>query len=392
MLSRRVKNRHTEVTLPSLRIPICKPLLPTAETILPYLRRIDETRIYTNFGPLSSEFETRFAARSGIEDAVLVATANGTQAIQAALMASCGSISPDRRTCMLPAFTFAASVSAVENAGLTPYFVDVDADTGMIDLDRLRNDPLLDQVAAVLLVGAFGRIPDLAKCASFEADTGIAVIVDAAGGSDAVLSGSIASLHGIKLVFSFHATKAFGIGEGGGVLMDDTDRAMSLRRVLNFGFDADRIALSKGFNGKMSEFAAAIGLALLDQWADFSARYISVRESYFKAFTRAEDEGLFWMEKRWLTTYPHILVQSPDQRVPLVEAFKAAGVDTRRWWGEGAHRHPAHADIPRNPLPNTDMWTSRLIGLPYSIDLHPDAVDHIASVANPILFGDADIS
>jgi dTDP-4-amino-4,6-dideoxygalactose transaminase len=90
-----------------LPIPICKPLLPPAESILPYMRRLDASRIYSNFGPLVREFETRFAQLCSVEDLKLVTAANGTLAIQAALIAQYNRATESRNLCLLPAFTFA---------------------------------------------------------------------------------------------------------------------------------------------------------------------------------------------------------------------------------------------------------------------------------------------
>ena len=121
-----------------LPIPICKPLLPPAESILPYMSRIDASRIYSNFGPLVREFEARFAQSCGVEGLKLVTAANGTLAIQAALVARCNRPSENRNLCLLPAFTFAGTVSAVIGAGLVPMFVDVDPTSCVIDLDQLQ--------------------------------------------------------------------------------------------------------------------------------------------------------------------------------------------------------------------------------------------------------------
>ncbi len=368
-----------------LPIPICKPLLPSAESILPYLRRLDASRIYSNFGPLVREFEARFAQSCGIEDLRLVTVANGTLAIQAALMARCKVVKPSRNLCLLPAFTFAATVSAVINAGLVPMFVDVDPVTCVVDLDRLQDDELLGRTAAVLTVASFGHLPDLVQCKAFEARTGIPVIVDAAGCSDALLSGAVTSLQGITLALSFHATKAFGIGEGGAVATSDAGLAHEIRTITNFGFDADRIARVPGINAKMSEYTAAVALALLDQWPDLRVRYSNVLASYRKHFAVVDNTGQFWLEPNWITTYPHVITGSETERDRLMQALKDAQIDSRRWWMDGCHNTPAYADIARLPLPNTERWVATLVGLPLSVDLDDEDIRYIASKTLPLL-------
>ena len=375
-----------------LPIPICKPLLPPAESILPYLRRLDASRIYSNFGPLVREFEARFAQSCSVKDLRLVTAANGTLAIQAALMARCKGVSQSRNLCLLPAFTFAATVTAVISAGLVPMFVDVDAATCVIDLDRLQDKEILRRTAAVLTVASFGHLPDLVQCNAFEARTGIPVIVDAAGCSDALLSGAVTSLEGATVALSFHATKAFGIGEGGAVATSDASLAHDIRTITNFGFDADRVARLPGINAKMSEYTAAVGLALLDQWPEFRVRYSSVLASYRKHFAAIQNTGRFWLEPNWITTYPHVIVRSETERDRLMQALKDAQIDSRRWWMDGCHNTPAYGNVARLPLPNTERWVANLVGLPLSVDLDDEKVRYIASKTIPFLSDDAEAS
>jgi len=368
-----------------LPIPICKPLLPPAQSILPYMSRIDASRIYSNFGPLVREFEERFAHSSGVAGLKLVTAANGTLAIQAALVARCDRSARDRKLCLLPAFTFAGTVSAVIGAGLEPLFVDVDPASCVIDLDSLRDEAILRRTAAVVTVASFGHLPDLARCKAFEARTGIPVIVDAAGCSDALLSGAVKSLEGTTLALSFHATKAFGIGEGGAVATTDASLAHDIRTITNFGLDADRLARLPGLNAKMSEYTAAVGLALLDHWPEFRVRYTSVLASYRKHFAPAHNTGRFWLEPNWITTYPHVITGSSSERDRLMQTLKDAQVDSRRWWMEGCHNTPAYRDVAHLPLPNTDKWVATLVGLPLSVDLDDEKIGYIASKTLPFL-------
>jgi len=368
-----------------LPIPICKPLLPPAESILPYIGRLDTSRIYSNFGPLVREFETRFAQSCSVEDLKLVTAANGTLAIQAALIAQYNRADESRNLCLLPAFTFAGTVSAVIGAGLVPMFVDVDPKTCVIDLDRLQDDDILRRTAAVVTVASFGHLPDLTRCSAFKARTGVPVIVDAAGCSDALLSGAVTSLEGATLALSFHATKAFGIGEGGAVATTDPALAHDIRTITNFGLDANRVARLPGINAKMSEYTAAVGLALLDHWPEFRIRYNSVLSSYHKHFAAVYNTGRFWLEPNWITTYPHVITRSESERDRLMQALKDAQIDSRRWWMEGCHNTPAYENVPRLPLPHTDKWVATLVGLPLSVDLDDEKIRYIASKTIPLL-------
>lgn len=270
-----------------------------------------------------------------------------------------------------------------------PLFVDVDPETCVIDLDQFQDNELLRRTAAVVTVAAFGHLPDLVQCNAFEVRTGIPVIVDAAGCSDALLSGALTSLKGATLALSFHATKAFGIGEGGAVATSNASLAQDIRTITNFGLDANRVARLPGINAKMSEYAAAVGLALLDQWPEFRVRYNSVLASYRKHFAAIQNTGRFWLEPNWITTYPHVITGSQTERDRLMQALKDAQIDSRRWWMDGCHSTPAYEKVVRLPLPNTERWVANLVGLPLSVDLDDEKVRYIASKTLPFLSDDA---
>jgi len=373
-----------------LPIPICKPLLPPADSILPYLRRIDAARIYSNFGPLVLEFEARFAQSCAVKDLKLVSATNGTLAIQSALVARCNPTVGSRNLCLLPAFTFAGTVSAVIGAGLVPMFVDVDPKTCLIDLDQLQDRDVLSRTAAVVIVASFGHLPNLALCTAFEARTGIPVVVDAAGCSDALLSGAIKSLEGATVALSFHATKAFGIGEGGAIATTDALLAHDIRTITNFGLDTNRLTRLPGSNAKMSEYSAAVGLAMLDHWSGFRVRYNSALDAYRRHFAAAQNTGQFWLQSNWITTYPHVITKSEGERDRLMQTLKKSHIDSRRWWMDGCHNSPAYQKLSRYPLPNTDKWVATLVGLPLSVDLDDEKIRYIASKTMPFLMESAE--
>ena len=94
---------------------------------------------------------------------------------------------------------------------------------------------------------------------------GVPVVVDAAASFGATAAGGhFGKNFPGAVVFSFHATKAFGIGEGGLVYSRDTDLISRIRQAANFGFSETRECVLTGLNGKLSEYAAAIALATLD--------------------------------------------------------------------------------------------------------------------------------
>src|SRR5262249_18475437 len=110
--------------MPSL--PVMRPQLPPASRLLPYLSRIDQSRIYSNFGPLTADFERRLSAHFAAPERTVTTLANATLGLALALEAQ--GARPGT-LCLMPAWTFVASAQAAVAAGMVPFFVDVDPAT-----------------------------------------------------------------------------------------------------------------------------------------------------------------------------------------------------------------------------------------------------------------------
>ena len=166
-------------------IPTFRPRLPEAEALLPYLREIDGSRWYSNFGPLSRRFERALAQHFGVSPGTVLTVANATLGLSLALADAA-----DGRAglCMVPAWTHAASAAAIVNAGLTPWFVDVDPGSWQLLPSAART--LLaqspDQLRAILAVSPFGAAVDVEAWDALAAETGIPVVLDAAAAFDTV--------------------------------------------------------------------------------------------------------------------------------------------------------------------------------------------------------------
>jgi dTDP-4-amino-4,6-dideoxygalactose transaminase len=186
-------------------IPVMWPKLPTLERLSPYLKRIDLSRVYTNFGPLACSLEERLASHYGLGGGMVTTVANATLGLMLALTAQGarpGSL------CMLPAWTFIASAHAAVMAGLVPYFVDVSPETWTIDAEAIADEIARAPagVGAVMPVAPYGRPIDIASWDRFRARTGLPVVVDAAAGFDTIKPGET------PVVVSLHATKVMGVG------------------------------------------------------------------------------------------------------------------------------------------------------------------------------------
>lgn len=353
------------------RLVVARPRLPLAEAIFPYLQRIDGARWYSNFGPLLNELEGRLADRFRPSTRI-VTVANGTQALALTLAAM---DLPAGGLVAVPAWTFVATAHAVMQAGLVPWFVDVDEETWSLDpaaiAARLASAP--QPIVAVIPVSPFGRPLDLAAWRAFRDETGVPVLIDAAAGFDTADDARL------PLVVSLHATKVAGAGEGGFLATEDNALADRVRALSTFGFRGSRDSLIPATNAKLSEYTAAVGLASLDSWPADRLRFLRAAQMLRIGLTGLPDVQFQpgWGSE-WITSV--CCVTLPEGAADAVERSLAAdGVDTRRWWGLGCHTSPAFADLPRDVLDVTARLGRRVIGLPFSIDLSAEEVGQIAT-------------
>jgi len=351
-------------------IPIMRPKLPSAERLAPYLRTIDSSRIYSNFGPLVCAFEDRLAARFGLSGGTITTVANATIGLTLALTAL--GARPGT-LCVLPAWTFVASAHAATMAGLIPYFVDIDPKTWAIDPEKIADviTGAPTTVGAVMPVVPFGRPIDIAAWDRFRSRTGLPVVIDAAAGFDAFSPGATPA------VVSLHATKIFGVGEGGFVISNDTAMVREVRARSNFGFAGTREAAVPAANAKLSEYHAAVGLAALDEWAEVRGEWMAVARAYRGALSESnrlrfhEGFGQTWIASTCVVS----LANSEAMRI--ANTLEQAGVETRRWWGAGAHAHAATNSLPRTSLPATEALANSTIALPFFRDLGSDEIRRV---------------
>lgn len=354
-------------------IPVARPRLPEAEALLPYLRRIDSARIYANWGPLNAELEQRLSARF---DAAVVTVSTATDGLACALRAVLeDKPAPQRRgLCLMPSWTFVATAHAALAAGLTPCFLDVEEESWALTPERLRESLLRAMarrpanwpdlpVSAAIVVAPFGLPLDPKPWDDFAARTGIPVVIDAAAAFDALKVGAAPT------VVSMHATKAVCAGEGGFVATTNEDLARRVKRTANFGFFGARVAEVPGWNAKLSEYHAAVGLASLLAWPQRRAEYMAAGARLRAALEPLGCAFLHGFAEGWVSSTCVIRLPPGRAAADVALALGLEGVATRAWWGAGCHDNPAFAQCPREALPVTARLAESSLGLPFFPDM-----------------------
>jgi len=364
---------HEDARAAPASVAVARPRLPSAEAVLPYLQRIDDAGWYSNFGPLISELEGRLAERFPPQTQVLTVS-NATQALALALQAM--DLPPGGQV-ILPAWTFVATAHAVIQAGLKPWFVDVDPQTWMLHPEAVTDHA--HEAAAVIPVCAFGDLPDLAAWQAFREATGVPVLIDAAAAFDTLSNARLPA------VVSLHATKVVGLGEGGFLATEDPVLAARVRQLTTFGFKGSRESLITATNAKLSEYTAAVGLAALDGWPTDRLRWLRAAQHLRIALIGRPDvafqEG--WGAD-WVTSVCTVRLP-PGSAAGVAQSLARDGVDTRPWWGGGCHASRAFAECRREPLPVTEALAASTLGLPFSIDLDAHEIARVAAALDRAL-------
>lgn len=361
-------------------IPVLIPSLPETDAIVPYLRRIDQSHIYSNYGPLSREFTDRLcrfvSERAGDAPVAATITSSGTTAIELALR--CRIAGRKGRLCLIPAYTFAATAHAAVNVGLEPFFADVDPETlALTPAIAARALALAEgDVAAIVVVSPYGAPLDVEAWEAFEAAHQIPVVFDAAA---ATLN--LRRVGAQPICVSLHATKALGIGEGGAILTTDTDLVARATAMTGFGFSANsRASEVRGGNYRISEYAAAVGLAVFD---GLEARIVQLRAAslaYVAGFERIGVRMQPGFGREWLTMTISALFDPADVEA-VTAGFDADGIQWRRWYGTGCQAHPAFETCRHDGLARTAAVAGRTIGVPFFPTITPEQIALVCASA-----------
>src|SRR2546426_8300353 len=257
---RKPKGIHRRHSLAAHMIPIARPILGEEE--LAAVREVLASGMLAH-GPRVEAFEKAFAKNLGRKHAIAVT--NGTAALHVALLAH--SIGPGQEV-VIPPLTFFATASTVLLCGAKPVFVDIDRSSYNMDPAKVAS-VITRKTAAVMPVHLYGQTAEMDPILAAARDRGIPVIEDAAQAAGAEYHGKKAGNLGDTACFSFYATKNMTTGEGGLIVTDDDRIAEKARLLRDPGQPAKYEHVLVGFNYRMTEIAAAIGLAQLaklDSW------------------------------------------------------------------------------------------------------------------------------
>jgi dTDP-4-amino-4,6-dideoxygalactose transaminase len=307
-------------------IPVVKPYLPDRTKVDVYVDSIYETNYLTNNGPLVQELTGRLAEYLGINSDCLVLVANGSLALQLAYKAL--ELSGDVIT---TPFSFIATASTLKWEGLNPVFVDIDKDSWNID-PRLIEQAITPDTSAIVPVHVFGNPCDVESIQRIADKHNLKVVYDAAHCFDTRLSGESILNHGDISTLSFHATKLFHTVEGGAVITKTKALADKVRKMINFGLDGSGNVDDLGTNAKMSEFHAAVGLAVLNDIEQIKLQRKQVWSHYELALVKFGLTQKRHEQSNNNFSYFPIVLESECEVLETLTALSARGIQARRYF------------------------------------------------------------
>jgi perosamine synthetase len=258
----------------SFSVPVNEPLLDGNESR--YLVECVESGWISSEGPFVAQFEESFAAKVGREHGIAVSS--GSAALEVAVAAL--GIGPGDEV-ILPTFTIISCASAVVRAGATPVLVDCDPYTMNMDVSQVEAE-ITPRTQAILVVHLYGLPVDMDPVLEMADRHGLKIIEDAAQMHGQTYRNRPCGSFGDLSTFSFYANKLVTTGEGGMILTDDKGLAKHCRSLRDLGFQPRRRFAHEelGWNYRMSNLQAAVGLAQLERLDEFVARKRHMGERY----------------------------------------------------------------------------------------------------------------
>ncbi|WP_178361652.1 aminotransferase class I/II-fold pyridoxal phosphate-dependent enzyme [Mycolicibacterium hippocampi] len=342
-------------------------------------------------GPMVDAFEEALAERCGRRYAV--ALSSGTAALHLGLLELGAG---PQSVVIVPTMTFAATANAVVYTGATPVFVDCDPVFGNLDPllveDAVRSlQRAGEHVAAVIAVDLLGHCADYAELEDICRSAEVPLLSDAAEALGASHAGRPAGSFGAAAILSFNGNKVISTSGGGALLSDDEQFVERVRYLSTQArqpvshYEHTEI----GYNYRLSNILAALGLAQLERLDEMIARRRKLRETYSRLFAGTDGVTIFQREcdagdNCWLTAILVDQVAARWKREELEAVLQAADIESRRLW-KPMHQQPVFADARTFLRGDADRLFATGLALPSGSALSTADVDRVHAAIGSFL-------
>lgn len=317
-------------------------------------------------------FENKFSSFVGNQNCVAVNS--GTSALHLGLLAL--GIGPGDEV-IVPSFTFAATANAVAITGARPVFVDIEENHFSINPEAVE-EAISDRTKALIAVHLYGHPANMIALKRITEKHSIFLVEDAAQAHLAKLNGNPVGTWGDFSAFSFYPTKNMTTGEGGMAATHDLAIERKLRLLRNQGMETRYKNEVAGFNNRMTEVAAAIGLVQLERikgWTDARQRNAKFLDNnLLNVITPKVADGVDHV-------YHQYTIRLVDQnRDRFVEELRKLGVDCDVYYPSPVHKLPAYALT--KDLPVSEKVSKSCLSIPVHQNLSRSDLKRIVSAVN----------
>ena len=359
-----------------MRIGIAKPFIGEAEKQA-VLAVLDSGQLTQ--GTYVAEFESRFAAYHGAKHGI--ATSNGTTALMASIMAHDIGASDE---VIIPAFTFFATASCILSTGACPVFADIDPDTFCMS-PQSAEAVITEKTKAIMPVHLYGHPADMPAFEALCRKHNLILLEDAAQAHGAAIGERNVGTWGTAS-FSFYPTKNMTTTEGGMILTNDDEIARRLRLIRNQGMNTQYYHETVGYNYRMTNLCAAIGLVQLDRLPEWTTTRIN-HAAYFNTHLTSVKPPVTAPGYTHVFHQYTVRVAEHFDRDEVVRHLNERGIGVRVYYPTPIYQQPVFqkmAGYQEISLPETDRAVKQVFSLPVHPGLTDEEVDYIVKEVNAL--------
>lgn len=353
-------------------IPLAKPLIGRAE-----IREVKKVLKSGNLaqGPYVKKFEEDFSRI--MDGRPCVAVNSGTSALHVALL-SLG-IGPGDEV-IVPSFTFAASANSIALTGATPVFIDINLATFNLDVTAIEK-LINPRTRAIMAVHLFGLPANMKAISEIAKKNNLLVVEDAAQAHLAMIDNQAVGTFSDAAAFSFYPTKNMTSGEGGMIVFSDKKPERLARLLRNQGMEQRYQNEVIGFNLRMTDLHAAIGIHQLKQLPRWTEKRRENAEILSKNISSAI-VALPTVPTGYSHVYHQYTVRILNNRDLVSKALSDDGIGNAVYYPTQVHKLPSFASTLE--LPNTEVATKQVLSLPIHASLKKSDLMRISRSINRI--------
>lgn len=358
------------------KIFVTQPSLAPLEEYTEILKGVWERGILTHNGPLVQQFERALGEKLQIQN--FVAVSNGTIALQMAIKAL-----ELKGEIITTPFSWIATISAIKWEGCSPVFCDINPETLNIDVHQIEK-LINKKTVAIMPVHVFGNPCDVKAIDKIAKKYGLKVIYDAAHAIGSTVDGKSVLQWGDISATSLHATKLLNSAEGGGCITNILELHEKLKRIRFFGHNDERDVVEDGFNGKMTEVHAALGLANLKYFEDVLLDR-KIKYNYYLENLRDLPSLSFQQCKMGESNYSYfpVIFKSEDKLLQVEEKLKNQKIFLRRYFYPSLNCY--NRILPKVRMPYSEKISTCIACLPLYKNLDLSNIKKISEIIYSIM-------